>query len=283
MLSAHLRQVIKYYQDTDWDHRRFWHSGLYQAAHLGMYNRETLKHDDAIINTNLVMADLASVAPGMHVLDAGSGWGGTSLWLAKHRNVKVTGINITPYQIRESKEKAKKIGLSHSCTFLEADFCDLPFSDDQFDVVWACESICHAPNKGLFYQEAHRVLKPGGQLIVADYHRTDRPFAKPDENLLDRWLSGWACADLATTSEHDLWAGKAGLTSVSQTDYTDAILPSLRHLYNHASKWYWVGKTAHFFRLIKPYRLRSARGMIAMYQSQQADLWRYIITLARKP
>jgi cyclopropane fatty-acyl-phospholipid synthase-like methyltransferase len=171
MSKTQHKAVIRYYEETDWDHRYVWHRGPYQAAHFGIYDETARNHKAALINTNEVMARIAGITPGMQILDAGCGWGGSALWLAKEKKVKVIGVNITGYQINECKDKAKRLGLQKECTFIESDYCDTPFADEQFDVVWSCESLCHAANKKDFYLEASRILKPGGRLILADYHR----------------------------------------------------------------------------------------------------------------
>jgi SAM-dependent methyltransferase len=47
-------------------------------------------------------------------------------------------------------------------------------SGAEFDVVWITEALSHFPNKALFFQNAHRLLRPdGGKLVLADWFRAE--------------------------------------------------------------------------------------------------------------
>ena len=272
-MSSHLDQVIRYYEETDWDHRYVWHKGMYQAAHFGIYDDQARDHKAALMNTTRIMCELAQVVEGTQVMDAGCGWGGTSLWLSKYVNARVTGVNITSYQVDECQQKARKLQVDNRCKFLLSDYCDTPFEDASFDVVWSCESLCHAADKLRFYQEAYRVLRPGGRLIIADYLRVSRPVE--DEVLLHNWLDGWACVDIDTKDEHLTHASHAGFGEVNYYDYSDQVQVSLRNLYIHARRWHWIGVLGDRLRLLKPFRLRNVKGTVAMYQAFLSGLWRY--------
>ncbi len=280
MSRAHHEEVIRYYEETDWDHRNVWHKGMFQAAHFGIYDHVATRHEAALMNTTKIMAELAGVQPGTVMMDAGCGWGGTSLWLAKHQKVHVTGVNIASYQVRECRHKADRLGVSEHCQFVESDYCSTPFADESFEVIWSCESLCHAPDKSALYQEASRLLKPGGRLVIADYLRTARPVQ--NESLLQTWLNGWACTDIDTAEEHHHHAVQAGFRSCDMHDYSTQVKTSLHNLYVHAKRWRWIGVLGDKMRLLKPYRLKNVHGTRAMYESFMAGLWRYQLILATK-
>jgi len=95
---------------------------------------------------------------------------------------------------------ARKLG--DRVAFEQADYTRTPFPAASFDVVWALESLCHAPDKAAFYREAARLLRPGGRLVIAEYVRAARPLSTQREGLLHQWLDGWAIPDLDTRAEH---------------------------------------------------------------------------------
>jgi ubiquinone/menaquinone biosynthesis C-methylase UbiE len=51
--------------------------------------------------------------------------------------------------------------------FQVMDALDMKFEDNSFDLVWACESGEHMPDKKKYIEEMARVLKPGGTLVIA--------------------------------------------------------------------------------------------------------------------
>jgi len=109
--------------------------------------------------------DAVQVKPEEYVLDAGCGSGLTACYLAKTVGCKIMGIDINPQMIEKARQRAEKEGVSHLVEFNVSDVYELPFKDNQFDVVIA-ESIAVFLDKVKVYQEFYRVLKPEGR--VAD-------------------------------------------------------------------------------------------------------------------
>jgi MPBQ/MSBQ methyltransferase len=104
------------------------------------------------------------------VLDVGCGIGGTSRYLAKKYGDKatVTGITLSPNQVERATSLAKERGLSNA-NFQVMDALNMTFPDNSFDVVWACESGEHMPDKKKYVEEMTRVLKPGGRIVIATW------------------------------------------------------------------------------------------------------------------
>jgi cyclopropane-fatty-acyl-phospholipid synthase len=60
--------------------------------------------------------------PGMRVLDIGCGWGSLAMHLARHEGARVTGLTLSPEQLRVAKAEADRRGLSKLVDFQLADY-----------------------------------------------------------------------------------------------------------------------------------------------------------------
>ena len=116
----------------------------------------------------LELARAAGLDAAKHVLDVGSGVGGTSRCLAKEFGCRVTGIDLTDEYCRAATMLTARTGLAHLVDFRQGDATKLPFDDQAFDVVWTEHVAMNIPDKTRLYMEMHRVLKPGGTLAIYD-------------------------------------------------------------------------------------------------------------------
>jgi tocopherol O-methyltransferase len=275
--------IVGYYNETWIDYRVLWLNKDNLAVHFGYTDDSTRSHTDALKNMNRVLADRVRIQPGERVLDAGCGVGGSSLWLAAERNAEVVGITLAARQAAMARSNAVRRGLTSRVHFEVADFTATPFPDASFDVVWAVESLCHAPHKAAFYREAARLLRPGGRVVVADFVRTARPVDPIGEQLLREWLQGWAVPDIDSSGEHLAHLAAAGFTEPRLDDVTVHTRPSLRRLYRMA---YWTYPLAVLGRLTG-IRSKVQHGnviaSVRQYQALRHGAWFYGILSAAKP
>jgi SAM-dependent methyltransferase len=172
---------------------------------------------------------LAGLKEGESVLDLGSGRGIDVFLTAKKvgPNGKVIGVDMT----EEMVAKAKGIASEHGYNNVE--FClgeieNLPIEDETVDVIISNCVVNLAPEKLKVFQEAHRVLKPDGRLMVSDLV-TQEELPESVRNSFDAWAG---C--IAGALEKDEYLDKikqAGFQNVkilSQKPYTIDVSPQLR-------------------------------------------------------
>lgn len=110
-------------------------------------------------------------AKGKKVLEIGVGAGVDFLNWAK-AGAHATGIDLTEAGIKITEERIKsKIGsLGSNANLLVGDAENLPFKDNEFDIVYSWGVLHHTPDTFRAFSEAFRVLKAGGELRAMIYH-----------------------------------------------------------------------------------------------------------------
>ncbi|USZ67202.1 methyltransferase domain-containing protein [Halorussus salilacus] len=133
--------------------------------------------------------DLAELEPGEAVLDLGSGSGMDAFVAGVHvtETGTVTGIDMTDEQVEKARILAADNGF-HNVEFRRGYVEDLPFEDGTFDAVLSNGVINLSAEKGRVFEEANRVLGPGGRVAVADIISEQR---MPDtiKNDADLWAA----------------------------------------------------------------------------------------------
>lgn len=112
---------------------------------------------------------VAEIADGMRVLDAGCGSGGTLAALDDaFTGLSLAGVNVDPGELAAARRLLRSRRNS-AIELIEGDACAMPLPDGGCDVVLAVESILLFPGRERFFREARRVLRPGGRLLVVDF------------------------------------------------------------------------------------------------------------------
>ena len=134
---------------------------------------------------------LLSLMPPMVIADLGAGEGAFALLLAQ-RAKKVIAVDTSDRMIEVGREQALRQGVKN-VEYRLGDMEDIPIEDASVDVVFFSQSLHHALHPERALQEAWRILRPGGRMVVLDLvkHR----FEEAREMYADEWL-GFSEADL---------------------------------------------------------------------------------------
>ena len=143
------------------------HWGYWENPKLANGSIEDFQNATRALSQKLLA--LANIVDGQDVLEVGCGFGGTiSIINDLFNNLKIKGLNIDQRQIDRAKEKVFQKN-ENEITFIQGDACKLPFEANSFDLVLAVECIFHFPDRRTFFNEANRVLKQGGRLVLSDF------------------------------------------------------------------------------------------------------------------
>ncbi|MBP7341860.1 MAG: class I SAM-dependent methyltransferase [Smithellaceae bacterium] len=103
-----------------------------------------------------------------YVLDVGAGRGYISLLLAsRNPRAMIAGIDYSPMQVHEAERHRRKQKIAN-CSFRRGNAMHIAFQDAKFDAAVSVGSIKHWPDGVRGLREIHRVLKPGGYLMISE-------------------------------------------------------------------------------------------------------------------
>lgn len=131
--------------------------------------------------------------PSLRVLDVGCGPGSLSIRLSRQCH-EVWGVDMTPEMIEIAEKKLASEPAN--AYFQQADACALPFENHSFDTVMSVNALQTMYQPEMALMEMHRVLKPGGELLLITYCYGD---SSPSEN---NSLLNWAVQYAGQTMWH---------------------------------------------------------------------------------
>lgn len=276
-----LEKIADYYDQTQPFYRIFWHDDKSYGIHYGFWDDNTKNLYEAQLNQNKFMVDALNITPGLKILDAGCGIGGSSLWLAKHFDVQVAGITLSKKQLEKAKKLAVQQGLQNRVEFEIQDYLHTNFPDNSLDVVWGEESVCYAENKKDFLQEAYRVLKPGGKIIVADGF-LKREVKDSEKSNYHNFLKGLVLPNIALIDNFNEQMKEVGYKNIIFWDKTEAAKPSSKIMYQRVLLFYPIAKILHALGLISDTLFNNSKAGIAQYKLVQQGVAGYGVFYGEK-
>ena len=283
MLQTEYHQrIVDYYHSTENAYRDSWDLDNSLAIHYGYWDEKVHSFSESLIRMNEVMADAADIKAGQEVLDAGCGVGGSTIYLARYRGAKVTGITLSERQVKNATTHAHNAGVEKMVQFGVMDYCSTQFPGESFDVVWGCESICYAASKEEFIKEAHRLLRPGGRLVVADGFVTE--LGNNQHPVIRKWLDGWQVDNLETPTRFQDFLAASGFSAISYRDISREVAHSSRRLYRfyYLANLYLLWKTIIFSNRATTMQKMNIQACKYQFVGMKKKLWQYGLITAQK-
>lgn len=122
-------------------------------------------HTEAVVKSAEKLLRFVSAGVGTRHLDVGCGNGAVPLHMAREYGWAVTGLDVDPAQIALAQTNT---GNLVGTEFLTGDATQLPFEDNNFDVVSSFRTTHHIPDWQAALAELVRVTKPGGYVVYVD-------------------------------------------------------------------------------------------------------------------
>jgi ubiquinone/menaquinone biosynthesis C-methylase UbiE len=253
-----------YYDSPDADefYFRVWGG---EDIHIGIYKHDDEPIADASRRTVRQMANQLGALPrAAHILDIGSGYGGSARHLAREYGFRVTCLNLSTVQNERNRQRNAELGLQEMIQVVDGNFEELPFAGDSFDAVWSQDAILHSSDRLRVLDEVGRVLKRGGSFLFTDPMQSDTADPSALRPVLDRIhldslgsfgfyrrsaaARHWETVSLSDLSYHlpthygrvkmELEARDAELDSFCSRDYRERMKAGLQH-------WIDAGRLGH--------------------------------------
>jgi MPBQ/MSBQ methyltransferase len=168
------------------------------------------------------------------LLDLGCGLGATLRSIARRRpDARLQGITAVPWQVEQTRILNEAAGCTDRVRIMEGDYEGTNLPSRSYDGVYALESSCYAQgaDKSELLMEAHRLLRPGRRLVVADGFLERNRFSSALQQRIFRTLSDcwvieeWAQLDLFTARLLQI-----GFKNVTVERLQWRVAPSVAHI-----------------------------------------------------
>lgn len=202
--------VADHYDSLDHWYRKLWGDHL----HHGLW--ETGKESPEVAVEQLVelIAKKGDLQEGQSVCDIGCGYGATTRLLNQRWGANVTGFSLSEKQLEYARAKD---GINQ---YLLCDWLKNTLPSNSYDLAISVESSEHMVDKPKFFEEAYRVLKPGGKLVICAWLSKERPNKWEMRHLLEPICREGRLPSLGSVSDYTQMMLERGFEKIEFEDLT---------------------------------------------------------------
>jgi len=236
--AANSRSFQRYYEEAGPDYAAWsahfnMHFGFFRWG-MNPFKREAMLEQ---MNKEILSRLHLNTEPSEHVpariLDLGCGLGATLRSFAQRLPwAELHGITLVPWQLEQGRQLNQSCAEAERIALTLADYEHTTFSSASFDAVYAIESSCyaHGANKSALLRESHRLLRPGGRIVVADGFLGPGKLRGPQKYIYRKLCDCWV---IETLGEVDKFTGELqsiGFQDIVVEQMQSRVTPSVLHV-----------------------------------------------------
>jgi len=167
------------------------------------------------------------------VLDMGCGLGASLRSFARQLpRAVLTGITLVPWQLDQGQQLNRRCLEGRAIRLMLGDYEHTDLPTGGFDAAYAIESSCYGAgrNKSAFLREAHRLLRPGGRLVVADGFVGPGKWRGPQRAIYGKLCDCWAIEMLGDVAKFTREMSRLGFRDVVVERAQGRVTPSVLHV-----------------------------------------------------
>ena len=266
--------IRNYYDENTQLFLTFNKSRKAQNIHRSLWTDGAQTLEEALNVTNdRIRSEIEAVAPtGARIADLGCGVGAGLFYIIPRLKepALALGVTLSPVQAHLANQFAKQTELEKKILFAEGDFTHVPLAGETLDMIYSVEAVVHAQEPERYFQEASRLLRQGGKLVIVDDYQAVRSFSSDESSWLRAFIDGWHVPGVITAEQVIFFAKKHHLQLVRN----DNLTPHL-HLRNLPDS---LARALHFIGNYLPIRhaiLPSMLGSMALQQCLHMGIVEY--------
>ena len=273
------QSIATYYKHSDFFYNLI-HSHGGHSIHMALSDDGFFKKSDFSQQAKFIGEYITDSS--IKILEVGAGKLYNTKYLAKSfPNNQFTAMDLPNRNFLKSR-------VPKNVSLMEGDFNDLSiFPENSFDIVFGVETVCHAKSKKHVLGEIHRVLKPGGKIILFDGYD-----ARPQDEMSDiEWRASRLTWAAMRVPFNDIYVGDMRryfdellFKDVSFTDLSVKIRPTLRKLDRTSCYYYTHPRLMKLLRrfISEDVTMNSIAGWLMLLTFDGTNIHKYCRIIATK-